>query len=77
MKYLHKGQLLDRPALIMANITNIELDGVDRFDMPDFADAYFSGATWRNGRALNEAELGELNEKFKCELNDLAFQSLI
>ncbi len=47
----------------MRPITDIEMDGIDGADYPDFADAYISDATWADtGEALTEEELEKLNE---------------
>ncbi len=44
-------------------IEDIEVEGIDFSDYPDFCDAFIASATWEDtGEALNEAELEELNE---------------
>lgn len=44
-------------------IVDVEVDGIDRRDAPDYVDAFIASATWDDtGEALNEAELEELNE---------------
>ena len=42
-------------------ITNIEVDGVDFKDAPDFADAFISAADY-DGREMTEEELEQLNK---------------
>lgn len=42
-------------------ITDIEIDGIDFRDYPDFVDAYISRAC-RDGVELTEGELEELND---------------
>lgn len=42
-------------------IENIELDGIDFNDYPDFCDAYVTSAEI-DGRDLTEAELDEVND---------------
>lgn len=44
-------------------ICDIEVDGIDYQDAPDFCDAYISRAVWkRTGEELTEEELDKLNE---------------
>lgn len=46
----------------LKSIGNIEFDGVDHNDHPDYVDAYVSSAEWTNtGAPLSDAELDELN----------------
>ena len=42
-------------------ITDVEVDGIDTKDFPDFCDAFISSATY-DGREMSEAELEALNE---------------
>ena len=42
-------------------VSDIELDGIDTTDAPDFCDAFITDATI-NGRKATSAELDELNE---------------
>lgn len=41
---------------------NIEIDGIDSRDYPDFVDAYISYAEHDNGEPLTDDELDALNE---------------
>lgn len=46
------------------NICDVEVDGIDPKDYPDFCDAYISYAVWKDtGVELTEDELSELNDK--------------
>ena len=45
----------------MEEIDNIEFDGIDFSDYPDFCDAFICYAE-RNGEPLNDDELIEINE---------------
>jgi hypothetical protein len=45
----------------MKAIENIQVEGIDFADYPDFCDAFIASAE-RNGTPLNEKELEELNE---------------
>lgn len=42
-------------------IDNIEIDGVDHSDAPDFCDAFIASADY-NGEPMTEKQLDELNE---------------
>lgn len=44
-----------------SKITDIEVDGIDYRDAPDFCDAYISAASYGD-REMTEAELDALNE---------------
>jgi hypothetical protein len=44
-------------------IVDIELEGIDTRDYPDFCDAFISAAAYADtGESLNDEELDELNE---------------
>jgi hypothetical protein len=42
-------------------IDNVEFDGIDYTDYPDFCDAYISSADY-NGIEMTEEQLNELND---------------
>lgn len=42
-------------------IENVEIDGIDGNDYPDFSDAFISNADY-NGRKMTEEELNAINE---------------
>jgi hypothetical protein len=42
-------------------ITDIEIEGIDYKDFPDFSDAFISSAYYE-GRPMTDKELDELNE---------------
>ncbi len=44
-------------------IDNIEVDGIDTNDYPDFCDAFISSADY-NGVAMTDEQLEELNEDY-------------
>lgn len=60
------------------NMRSIEIDGVDRRDYPDFADAYVSYAQYKNGRPMDELELEKLNNYLidNGKLHELVWDSL-
>lgn len=58
------------------NITNIQVDGIDTSDAPDFCDAFICYAEWKDtGIELTEAELEKLNDdgdfRYECVMNQL------
>lgn len=44
------------------DIHDIEFDGVDHRDAPDYCDAYITSATHGDGTALTESELDEVSD---------------
>ena len=44
-------------------IDNIEVDGIDTNDYPDFCDAFISSADY-NGVAMTDEQLEDLNEDY-------------
>ena len=44
----------------LKNLTNIEVEGIDHSDAPDYVDAFIS-YTERDGKPLTDAELDEVN----------------
>ena len=58
----------------LSQITEIELDGVDRRDYPDFCDAFICAAVWKDsGKALTNKELEQIDSS---ELNVLIHERL-
>ena len=59
-------------------IENIEVDGVDSKDYPDFCDAYFCSASWKDtGENLSDEELELLQEKYPELVHELALQKMM
>ena len=58
-------------------IKNLEIDGVDHRDYPDYCDAYFSHAEYENGTWLTESELEELRDLHGDVLHEMAFDEMI
>jgi len=62
----------------LEHIENIEIEGVDDKDYPDFCDAYISYATWIDtGKELTEDELIQLTDDYPEVVNELAFESFL
>jgi len=55
-------------------IDNIEVDGIDTADYPDFADAYIASADY-DGTPMTEQQLDEVNSMYdfvhECVYNEL------
>ncbi len=58
-------------ALDYNKITNIEFDGIDHSDYPDYCDAYIVSADY-DGQPMTEEQLEEL-----CEDGDFVYESLM
>ena len=58
-------------------VKNLEIDGVNHRDYPDYCDAYFSHAEYENGTWLTEAELEELRDVHGAVLHEMAFDCTI
>ena len=59
-------------------VENMEIDGVDTKDYPDFTDAFIARAQWvDNGKDLDDDELMSISDDFPEIVNEIAFESLI
>ena len=54
-------KLTQKTAMDYTKITDIEFDGIDHSDAPDYCDAYIVKANY-NGREMTEEELEFINE---------------
>jgi len=57
-------------------VVNVEIDGVDMRDYPDFCDAYFSYAEYADGVKLSDDELDQLTDQNREQLNEMALESI-
>jgi hypothetical protein len=57
-------------------VIDIEVDGVDSRDYPDFVDAYFSYACYEDGTKLTDEELVKLADQNGDVLFEKAYDSL-
>ena len=57
-----------------SQIDNVEVDGIDESDYPDFTDAYISSADY-NGKPMTDEQLDELNENSEF-VHDCVFNQL-
>ena len=61
----------------VSNVTNIEVDGVNQRDYPDFSDAYISYAVWKDsGRELTDEELEQLTDENGDLVNELSHEGM-
>ena len=58
------------------DVENLEVDGVDFKDYPDFCDAFFCGGDI-DGVYLTDDELEYLTDAYPELLNEMAYESLI
>jgi hypothetical protein len=56
-------------------VVDLQVDGVDGRDYPDFADAYFSYGCYEDGTELTDDELNELTDSHGDIVNQMAFDS--
>ena len=64
------------PILNGKKVVDLEVDGVDPRDYPDFADAYFSNGCYEDGTPLTDEELERLNDLAADVLWEMAFERL-
>ncbi|CAK0740945.1 hypothetical protein CCP3SC1AL1_1110009 [Gammaproteobacteria bacterium] len=64
------------PILNGKKVVDLEVDGVDSRDYPDFADAYFSSGCYEDGTALTDDELNRLTDLAGDVLWEMAFETL-
>ena len=57
-------------------VVDLEVDGIDLRDSPDFSDAYFSYACYEDGTELTDDELEQLTEQNANILHEKVFDSL-
>ena len=64
--------------LDIKEVKDLEVDGVDSRDYPDFCDSFFSSG-WhvKEGRDLTDDELEYLTDTYYEKLNEMAYESLI
>lgn len=60
------NQQINQETLDYSKLADIEVDGIDTSDYPDFCDAYICGGSYKLSdgtyRDLTEAEIEELND---------------
>ena len=62
--------------LYINKIDNLEFDGVDTSDYPDFCDAFICNCDY-DGREATDEELDYINENFLGDFYDEIYQSCI
>ena len=59
-------------------VVDLEVDGVDSSDGPEFVDAFFSAGTYDdNGQDLTDEELDQLTLKYPDVVNQIAFDNVV
>ena len=64
------------PMLNGKKVIDLEVDGEDSRDYPDFSDAYFSNGCYEDGTPLTDDELERLNDLASDVLWEMAFDRL-
>ena len=68
------NKILEKEKMDYKKIDNIEVDGIDTKDYPDFCDAYISSADY-DGKPMTDKQLDEINEdgdfQHECIMNDI------
>ena len=64
------------PVLNGKKVVDLEVDGVDSGDYPDFCNAYFSSGCYEDGTPLTDDELNKLTDLAGDVLWEMAFDSL-
>ena len=68
------SEILEKEKIDYKKIDNIEIDGIDTKDYPDFCDAYIVSADY-DGKPMTDDQLDEINEdgdfQHECIMNDL------
>jgi hypothetical protein len=64
------------PILNGKKVVDLEVDGVDSRDYPDFSDAYFSSGCYEDGTPLTEEELDRLTILADDVLWEMAYDKL-
>jgi hypothetical protein len=59
-----------------SKVQNLEVEGVDMADYPDFVDAYAIYAEAENGVVLNEEQLDVLNTEYSDIVQKFALNSI-
>ena len=57
-------------------VIDMEIDGVDPRDYPDFSDAYFTYACYEDGTKLTDDELDKLADQNGDVLYEMSYDSL-
>ena len=68
------SEILEKEKIDYKKIDNIEIDGIDTKDYPDFSNAYIVSADY-DGVSMTEEQLDEINDdgqfQYECIMNDL------
>jgi hypothetical protein len=73
---INKSIGVKMPILNGKKVVDLEVDGVDSGDYPDFSDAYFSSGCYEDGTPLTEEELDRLTILADDVLWEMAYDKL-
>jgi hypothetical protein len=65
------------PILNGKKVVDLEVDGVDPRDYPDFCDAHFSSGSYEDGTPLTDDELERLTDLAGDVLWEMAFDRML
>ena len=68
---------VNMPILNGKKVVDLEVDGVDSRDFPDFSDAYFSSGCYEDGTPLTEDELNKLTDLAGDVLWTMAYDRML
>jgi hypothetical protein len=57
-------------------VVDATVDGIDSRDYPDFCDAYFDTAFYKDGTALTDDELSELTDNNPDAVHEMVYDRL-
>lgn len=71
------NEMMNGNTIDIDQVTDLDVDGVDRRDYPDFADAYFSYGVWKDtGQELTDDELSQLTDEYPDVVHQMALDSV-
>ena len=63
-----KRNLVKENMIDMIDLQSVEIEGLERHEYPDFANAHIIYATYKNGTPLSYEELDQLNSEESTQL---------
>jgi hypothetical protein len=57
-------------------VVDAVVDGIDMSDYPDFCDAYFESACYKDGTALTDDELNDLTDQNPETLHEMIYDQI-
>lgn len=72
---MQKSMAPDKLELDLSQITDLEFDGIDHKDHPDYCDVFVCAAEYQ-GREMTDTELDDLNDNHSEWVNEKLFEYL-